>query len=120
MAKPMLPAPTRTMCAIMCSFNFPSRLERLLEFGKDFEEVADKAVIGDLEDRGFLVLVDRDNDLGVLHARKVLDRAGDAAGYIQLRCDDLARLPDLPVVRGVSRVDGRARCTDRGSEFVGD
>ena len=35
---------------------------------------ATKPVIGHLEDRRLFVLVDRDDDLAVLHARKVLDR----------------------------------------------
>ena len=39
------------------------------------EQIADQAVIRDLEDRGVLVLVDGDDGLGILHACKVLDRA---------------------------------------------
>src|SRR5690606_18209587 len=40
--------------------------KRLFEFWEDLEEVADKAVVGDLEDRRFLVLVNGHDHLGVL------------------------------------------------------
>lgn len=47
-------------------------LKRLIqgfgEFGNRLEQIRDKAVVGDLEDGGFLVLVDCDDDLAVLHA----------------------------------------------------
>jgi len=45
------------------------------QFRHDLEQVADQAEIGDLEDRCVLVLVDGDDDLGILHARQVLNRA---------------------------------------------
>src|SRR5690606_13809805 len=51
----------------------------------DLEQVAYQAVVGYLEDRCFLVRVDRDDHLGVLHARQVLDGTGDAHGDVQLR-----------------------------------
>ena len=38
---------------------------------------------------------DGDNQFGVSHANEVLDRARDAAGNVQVRCDDFARLADL-------------------------
>ena len=42
------------------------RSERLFEFRQSLEDIGDEAVVGDLEDRDFLVLVDRDDDLGIL------------------------------------------------------
>jgi hypothetical protein len=39
---------------------------------------------GELEDRGFGVLVDRDDRLGRLHARAVLDGTGDADRDVEL------------------------------------
>src|SRR5690606_23814413 len=51
--------------------------------------VRDQAVIGDLEDRGVLVLVDGDDDLRVLHARQMLDRARNTDGDVELRRDNL-------------------------------
>ncbi|KQU08295.1 hypothetical protein ASG68_22105 [Rhizobium sp. Leaf453] len=93
-------------------------LERLLQFRQDVEEIADEAVVCDLEDRGFLVLVDGDDDLRVLHAGQMLDGAGDAD--VELRCHHLAGLADLPVVRRIAGIDGGTACTDGGAELVGD
>src|SRR3712207_6561787 len=42
--------------------------EFLLEFRQDREKVSDQAVIRNLKNRRLLVLVDRHDDLGVLHA----------------------------------------------------
>src|SRR5579864_3981304 len=58
----------------------PSRQFRsalnLIELGCEFRqgriEIGHQAVIGDLEDRGFIILVDRHDHLGILHAGKML------------------------------------------------
>src|SRR5436853_2781529 len=71
----------------------------------DLEQVADQADVGDLEDRGVLVLVDRDDDLAVLHAGEMLDRAGNADRDIDFRSDDLAGLADLVIVGRIAGVD---------------
>src|SRR5690606_34948379 len=81
--------------------------------------VGDPAVVGDLEDRGVGVLVDRDDHLGVLHPGQVLDGARDADGDVEGRGHDLAGLADLIVVGGVARVDRRARGADGGAQLVG-
>ncbi len=94
--------------------------ELSVELGQDFEEVADQAVIGDLEDRRLLILVDRDDDLGILHTGEMLDRAGDADRDVKLRRDDLAGLADLIVVGDEPGIDRGARRADRGAELVGD
>ncbi len=91
-----------------------------LHFRQGFEQVGDEAVVGDLEDRCLLVLVDRDDDLRVLHAGQMLDRTGDAAGDVEIGCDHLAGLADLPVVRGVAGIDRGARCADGSAELVGN
>src|SRR5690606_31052234 len=85
----------------------------------DLEQIAHQAVIGYLEDRRFLVLVDRNNDLGVLHARQVLDGTGDADGDVQLRRNDLAGLADLHVVGYEAGVHRGTRGTDTGAQLVG-
>src|SRR6478672_3737820 len=77
----------------------------------DLEQVADDAVVRQLEDRRLVVLVDRDDRLGRLHAGPVLDRAGDAERDVQLRGNGLTGLADLELVRveaGVGRRAGRA------------
>src|SRR3546814_8664082 len=55
-----------------------ARSELAGEFRHGVEQVRDEADVGDLEDRGVLVLVDGDDGLGVLHPGEVLDRARDA------------------------------------------
>ncbi len=84
------------------------------------KQIADQAVVGDLEDRRFLVLVDGDDDLGVLHAGQMLDGAGDADGDVELGRHHLAGLADLLVVRRVAGIDRGARGADGGAELVGD
>src|SRR5664279_4640365 len=75
-------------------------------------EIRDQAVIGDLEDRRVLILVDRHDHLGILHAGEMLDRAGNADRDVELRRHHLAGLADLPVIRRISGVDRGARGTD--------
>src|SRR5437868_2190517 len=67
-------------------------LERCGQFGDGLEQVRDQAVVRDAEDRRLRVLVDRDDQLAVLHAGQMLDRTGDAHGDVQVRRDDLAGL----------------------------
>ena len=55
----------------------------------------------------------------VFHPRQVLDGTGDPEGEVQLRCDDLPRLPHLPVIGGPSRVDRRAGRADGRMEYIG-
>src|SRR4051812_35280660 len=76
--------------AIRSDISAAARLAKLFfELRQDLEQIADKAVIRDLENGRFLVLVDGDDDLGILHARQVLDRAGNPDGDIQIGRDDL-------------------------------
>src|SRR3954454_10876069 len=99
-------------------------LAELAEFGRQLRnrlvEVGDQAVIGNLEDRRVLVLVDRDDHLGVLHAGQMLDRAGNADRNIELGGYDLAGLADLPIVRRITRIHRGTRSADTGAELVGE
>src|ERR1700739_2102149 len=58
--------------------------ERLGQLWNRLIEIRDQAVIGDLENRRVLILVDRDDHLGILHAGEMLDRTGDADRDIKL------------------------------------
>src|ERR687893_576856 len=115
MPLPIWPAPiTPTVLMSVVIARAPSarlraRLaEFAVEFRQDGEQVADEAVIRDLEDRGLLVLVDRHDDLGILHPRQVLDRPRDAHRDVEVRRHHLAGLADLPVVRRIAGVHRRA------------
>jgi hypothetical protein len=94
--------------------------ERLDELGNGGEEILLETVVGDAEDRRLGILVDRDDDLRVLHPGEVLDRAADADGDVELRRDDLAGLPDLPVVGRIAGVYRGAARAERGAELVGE
>ena len=64
-------------------------LEGLDQHRGDLEQVAADAVVGDLEDRRGVVLVDRDDALGLAHTGLVLDGAGDTKSNVDLRVDGL-------------------------------
>src|ERR1700682_5359556 len=95
-----------------CELFFEQLLEFLLQQGRDLEEVAHDAVVGDLEDRRLRVFVDGADHLGRPHARKVLDGARDAEAQVQLRRDGPPRLADLEAVRPPPGVHGGARGAD--------
>src|SRR5574344_608897 len=95
-------------------------LDRLDHLGNDDIEVADDAVVRDLEDRRVLVRVDRDDLRGVLHAGEVLDRARDAAGDEERGTDRDAGLPDLALVLAVAEVDRRAGAAHGAAEGTGE
>ncbi len=98
----------------------PEALKLPRQLRHDLEQVADQADVGDLEDRGFLVLVDGDDRLGILHAGEVLDRSGNADRDIDVRRDDLAGLADLIIVGRIAGIDRSSRGSDRRSELVGE
>jgi len=86
----------------------------------DFEQVADDAEVGVLEDRRIGVFVDGDDVLGGLHAREMLHRAGDADGEINIRLDGLAGLADLHGVGHPAGVDCGAAGADGAAEDIGE
>ena len=57
----------------------------LAELGDGLEEIGHQAVVGDLEDGGLGILVDRHDHPGPLHSGDVLHRTGDAGGDVQAR-----------------------------------
>src|SRR3954469_3569880 len=96
------------------------RLHGLGQLRDDLVEVADDAEVGELEDRGVRVLVDRHDVLRALHADLVLDRARDAGREVELRRHRLARLPALRRVRVPAGVDHRAGRGDGAAERAGE
>ena len=83
-------------------------------------DVADDAVVGDLEDGGFGVAVDGDDGFALVHAGEMLDGAGDADGDVELGLDGLAGLADLFGVGAPAGVDDGAGGADGGAELVGE
>ncbi|MNY52473.1 hypothetical protein D3C86_1881480 [compost metagenome] len=74
--------------------------------------------MGKLENRRLLILVDRDNDIGMAHADGVLHRARDADGEVELRPHRGARLPHLMLVGDPSRINGGAGRANDTTERV--
>src|SRR5690606_37079307 len=112
------------VCFFASSFQLLASSFQLLlhlagQFRHQLKQVTYQAIIRYLEDRGFLVLVDGNNDLGILHTRQVLDRTGDTDSDIQLGRHDLAGLADLHVVGHKACVHCSARGTYGSAQLVG-
>ena len=84
----------------------------------DIKQVTDKADIRHLEYRCVFVFVDRDDDLGVFHARQMLDRAGDADRDIYFWGYDLAGLANLIVIGHKARVHCGAACANACAKLI--
>jgi len=82
---------------------------RVNESWHDLEQITHDAVVRDLEDRRFLVLVDRHDRARVAHPRDVLDRTRDSARDVELGTHLPPRLPDLIAVRAPAIVRHGAR-----------
>src|SRR4029077_18328440 len=65
--------------------SIPCLLQLGVELRQDGEQIADEAIVGDLEDWSLGILVDRDDHLGILHAGEVLDGTRNADGDVKLR-----------------------------------
>jgi hypothetical protein len=76
----------RIVCESICFARILLRAFAFFDFfdelRDDFEDVTDDAEVGILKNRRFGILIDRDDELGSFHARKVLHGAGDTAGDI--------------------------------------
>src|SRR5262245_21211207 len=128
MPLPIWPAPMTPMRLIMTGTpTYPAgRLTSLLLFDRcgqlrhDLEQIADDAVVGHLEDRCLLVLVDRHDGLAVLHASQVLDGARDTHGDVEVGRHDLAGLADLVVVRHIAGIDGGTAGAQARTQLVGE
>src|ERR1044072_3123767 len=119
MPLPIWPAPMTPMRLIMTRYSALLPFYRGRQLGHDLEEITHDAVVGNLEDRGFLVLVDRNDGLAVLHAGEMLDRAGESDGDVEVGRHHLAGLADLVVVRHVALIDCGAAGAETGAELVG-
>src|SRR5690349_8149631 len=109
-----------TLWALMGSMSLLRLADRARERGDDLEHVADYTVVGDLEDRRLLVLVDGDDGLRGAHPREMLDRAGDADSDVELRAHLASGLADLIGMWTPPFVGDSARRADGGvAEGVG-
>src|SRR5260370_19506875 len=90
------------------------------QLGQRLVKIGNETVVGNLENRRIFVLVDRHDDLRVLHAGKMLNRAGYSDRNIQLWRLTLTGLAHLPIVGGISGIDGSARRADGRAQLVCD
>src|SRR3974390_2726652 len=71
----------KVLAVIMVHLLFGRNTERFAgfarEFGQELQKVIDHANIGDLEDRRFRVLVDRDDERISLESRQMLESTAD-------------------------------------------
>src|SRR6185437_3588 len=104
------PAPSKTS-----ALNLSELVRKLRQRGI---EVRHQAVIGDLEDRRLLVLIDSNNHLGVFHPGQMLNRSGNTDSDIEFRRHHLPGLTDLPVVRCITGIDSGTRGADCGTKLV--
>src|SRR5215203_5183531 len=125
---PMIPT-LRMLCAMILVRNLRiSDFQRLilllylsqfrLEFRQRLVQVGHQSIVGDLEDRRFLVLIDSNNHLGVFHPGEMLNCAGNSDCDVELGRYHLAGLADLPVVRRVTGIDCGTRGADAGAQCV--
>src|SRR6478672_453292 len=98
--------------------SIPCLFQLGVELWQDGEQIADEAVIGNLEDRGLGILVDGDDDFRIFHAGEMLYGAGNADGDVKLWRHHLAGLADLMIVRHVAGIDGGAGGSDGRTETV--
>src|SRR5579862_3588777 len=81
----------------------PLRALRLLyllhQWWNDIKQVSHHGDVRDLEDRGFGILIHRDDGACALHANHVLDSSADTQSEIELGSDRLPRGTNLPVHR---------------------
>ena len=95
-------------------------LEGLDHLGNDLEEVSYDTVVCDLEDRSSIVLVYRDDALGILHACLVLDGTGDTESDVDLRVYGLTGLAYLMVGSYITGIDSGTGSTYYAAENVSE
>src|SRR6516162_3400025 len=83
-------------------------------------KIGHQAIVGDLEDWRLFVLVDRHDHFRILHAREMLNSAGNSDRNVKIRGYDFAGLADLPIVRRVAGIDRGTRGADCGAELIRD
>src|SRR3954463_11735993 len=129
MPLPIWPAPMIPTLRMLCGMIFGPKSDCSrwsafdlgqfrLKFRQRLIEVGHQSIVGDLEDRRLLVLIDSNNHLGVFHPGEMLNGAGNSDRDVKLGRDHLAGLAALPVVRRIAGVDRGARGADAGPQLV--
>jgi len=86
-----------------------SPIPKALKKGREEDlEVLDDPVMGDPENGRLWILIDRDDDLGILHASQMLNGSRDPEGEVETGAYGLAGYPDLVFRRKPTAVTDRA------------
>ena len=100
-----------------------SLLQLLRQLRHLLKQIPNQSNIRNLEDRRIGILVNRSNNLTILHTRQVLNSTRDTRTQVQLRCDVLTRLSDLQTVireatvhSSTGSTDGSAQCISQGND----
>ena len=82
------------------------------QFRQELQDVVDDADVRHLENGGFGILVDGNDERVALHSGQVLERSADAAGQVNLGPHGLAGRADLTRLRQPLGIDDRTRAAD--------
>lgn len=95
----------------------------LLQLSRQFrhyvEQIPNETHVGDLKNGRIGVLVDGRDDFTILHARQMLNRAGNAGAEIQLRRDIFARLTYLQTIVREAAVNSCPRGANGSAQRIG-
>ena len=84
----------------------------------DLKQVADDTDIGNFEDRCLGVAVDRNDQVGILHTHKMLDRSTDTAGDIDLWSHRLTGLTYLMLYIDPAGINSTSRRTNHTAKLI--
>ena len=94
---------------------FLLRFDRFDHFRNDFEQIPNQSVVGNFEDRLILILVDSNDQLGMIHSGFMLDGSADSKRHIDLRMNGFSGLADLPVCIHESCIHQRTARSDNSA-----
>src|SRR5258708_11063940 len=94
-------------------------LDLLNKDRQDFEQVADDAIVGNVESGSFGIVVDGHDGLRVLHPHQVLNRARDTDGDVEFGSHSLTRRTYLSIDWKPLRIADRSRRGQVAAESFG-
>src|SRR5687768_10985376 len=108
---PAGPPPTINTSTSSVSRSLISGISGLLELSNhrwhDLEQIANDAIVRDLEDRRIAIFINCDDRAGALHADHMLDRTGNAERHVQLWRNSLPGAAHLTLHRQPAAVANR-------------
>src|SRR5512133_1990002 len=96
----------------------PQCPDPLDEFRNDLEQITDNAVMSNFENRRFLIAINGDDQIRILHPDQMLDGAAYTAGYVDLGTHCFTCLANLSIMGhppGINSASGRS---NHATEFI--